>query len=114
MRETIQRRFTSRPHPNATEVAVVPCREPQLAVARGLLFDHQQRWEDCNKSVIMSYVARASYGVIVQQVYSPAHHFGEDIMDDPYERNKRWAINQIQWLIKKVCYTLPFKFGPEA
>ncbi|KAH7228493.1 uncharacterized protein BKA55DRAFT_716290 [Fusarium redolens] len=101
VREAIQRRFTRLPHPNATEVAVVPCREPQLAVARGLLLDHQQRWETGTIPVLTLRIARASYGVVVQQVYSPASHFGEDIRDDPYERNKKWAINQIQWLIKK-------------
>jgi hypothetical protein len=102
VRETIQQMFTNNPHPSATEIAIVPCREPQLAVARGLLFSHQQRWENDRMPVIISHIARASYGVIVQQVYSPAQHFGEDIRDDPYERNKKWAVNQIQWLIKKV------------
>ncbi|SPJ84068.1 related to hsp70 protein [Fusarium torulosum] len=101
VRETIQQMFTNNPHPSATEIAVVPCREPQLAVARGLLFSHQQRWENDRMPVIVSHIARASYGVIVQQLYSPAQHFGEDIRDDPYERNKRWAVNQVQWLIKK-------------
>lgn len=52
--------------------------------------------------VLASRIARASYGVVVQQIYSPAYHFGEDIIHDPYERKKKWAINQIQWLIKKV------------
>ncbi|KAM5342177.1 hypothetical protein ACJ41O_015208 [Fusarium nematophilum] len=102
VRETLQRRYTNHPHPNATEVVIVPCRDPQLAVARGLLFDHQQKWETGSMPVLASRIARASYGVVVQQVYSPTYHFGEDIRNDPYERNKKWAINQIQWLIKKV------------
>jgi hypothetical protein len=102
VRESIAARFSGNPHPNATQVAVVPCVEPQLAVARGLLLDQQQRWESGNVSVLASRVARASYGVTVKQVYSPEQHFGEDIQDDLYEKNKRWAMNQIQWLICKV------------
>jgi hypothetical protein len=39
-------------------------------------------------SVLASRIARASYGVVVQQIYSPAYHFGEDIIHDPYERAK--------------------------
>lgn len=52
-------------------------------------------------SVLAARVARASYGVVVQQVYSPSIHWNEDIRPDAYEPSKRWAINQIQWLIRK-------------
>ncbi|KAH7013012.1 hypothetical protein EDB80DRAFT_709222 [Ilyonectria destructans] len=101
VRDVLQARFTSNPHRNAAQVAVVSCREPQLVVARGLLFDQQQKWDTGNKSVLSTRIARASYGVVVKQLYSPEHHFGEDINDDPFEPNKKWAVNQIQWLIRK-------------
>ncbi|KAI8665892.1 hypothetical protein NCS57_00812100 [Fusarium keratoplasticum] len=61
----------------------------------------QVKWETGSMPVLASRIARASYGVVVQQIYSPAYHFGEDIIHDLYERKKKWAINQIQWLIKK-------------
>jgi hypothetical protein len=34
----------------------------------------------------------------------PALHFDEDIRQDPWDPNVKWATNQIQWLIRKVCY----------
>ncbi len=46
-------------------------------------------------------VARASYGVIVKHVYVQEQHVYEDISHDEHEPNKMWAINQIEWLIKK-------------
>ncbi|KAH7123083.1 hypothetical protein EDB81DRAFT_913210 [Dactylonectria macrodidyma] len=101
VKEAIQGRFSTNPHPNAMNVAVVPCRDPQLVVARGLLFDQQQKWVTGNTSVLTSRIARTSYGVVVKQLYSAAHHFGEDLSDDPFEPNTKWAMNQIQWLISK-------------
>lgn len=102
VRDQLQQRFINYPHPNANHVAVIPCNDPQLVVVRGLLLDRQQRWQtDGGASVLAARVARASYGVIVNEAYSPALHFNEDICVDQYERDKRWAINQIEWLIKK-------------
>ena len=102
VRDQLQQRFLSYPHPNATTVAVIPCNDPQLVVVRGLLLDRQQRWQSgSNASVLASRVARVSYGVIVQEVYSSAAHFGEDVEADPYEKGKKWAVNQIKWLIRK-------------
>ena len=46
-------------------------------------------------------IARASYGVVVQEVYSPNLHFNEDIVTDQFDSSQKWAINQIQWLIQK-------------
>lgn len=46
-------------------------------------------------------IARASYGVVVHELYSPALHFNEDLRPDPYDRKQKWADNQIQWLIRK-------------
>ena len=33
----------------------------------------------------------------------PAQHFDEEIRQDPWDPSVKWATNQIQWLIKKVC-----------
>jgi len=102
VRDQLQQRFLTSPHPNASRVAVVPCHDPQLVVVRGLLLDQQQRWLTNNtKSVLAWRVARASYGVIVKQTYSPALHFDEEVRVDVYDKTKKWAINQIQWLIRK-------------
>ncbi|OAA75505.1 Hsp70 family chaperone [Akanthomyces lecanii RCEF 1005] len=101
VRQSIQQQLVSFPHPNATTAVVVPCQDPQLVVVRGLLLDHQQRMETGNLSVLASRVARASYGVIVKEVYSPAKHFDEEVISDPFNSGKRWAVNQVQWMIRK-------------
>ncbi|UNI23980.1 hypothetical protein JDV02_009765 [Purpureocillium takamizusanense] len=101
IRERMQRQLLSVPHPNATRAAVVPCQDPQLVVVRGLLLDHQQKMETGNLSVLATRVARASYGVVVKEAYSPAYHFHEDVIQDPFDSKKQWAVNQIQWLIRK-------------
>lgn len=70
-------------------------------MVRGLLLDWQQRWESGGAaSVLSTRIARASYGVIVQEIYLPAVHFN-DVRPDPFEPSKKWAVNQIQRLIKK-------------
>lgn len=102
VRQSIQQQLVSFPHPNATTAVVVPCQDPQLVVVRGLLLDHQQRMETGNMSVLASRVARASYGVIVKEVYSPAKHFDEEVISDQFGSGKRWAVNQVQWMIRKV------------
>lgn len=83
-------------------MAVIPCNDPQLVVVRGLLLDRQQRWQTNNtKSILASRLARASYGVIVEQTYSLEVHMGEGVRADERDRKKKWAVDQIQWLIKK-------------
>jgi hypothetical protein len=100
--DQLQQHFAARQHPNARQVEVIRCNEPQLVVARGLLLDRQERWQRGGvASVLAARVARASYGVIVKRPYSPAHHANEDIVDDDYDPEQRWAINQIEWLIEK-------------
>lgn len=102
VRETIQRQLLGQEHPNARHIVVVPCQEPQLVVVRGLLLDQQQRIESGNKYVLKSRIARASYGVVTQERYDPGIHFDEDIESDPLDPKQKWAMNQIQWLIRKV------------
>ena len=105
MRDTLQQHFQSIRHPNAQAVTIIPCTDPQLVVVRGLLLDRQQKMETGNMSVLSSRVARASYGIIVSEVYSPSQHFNEDVEQDRFEPEKKWAKNQIQWLIKKVRFS---------
>ncbi|CAG2000479.1 unnamed protein product [Fusarium graminearum] len=101
VREALQEHLTKLQHPNARNIIVIPSQDPQLVVARGVLENKRQRMESSNKSVLSSWIARASYGVIVQEVYMPAQHFDEDIRQDPWNPDVKWATNQIQWLIKK-------------
>lgn len=103
VRDRLEQQLLNYQHPNASQVAVVPCQDPQLVVVRGLLLEQQQRLETGNVSVLASRIARASYGVVVRELYSPASHFGEDVVADEFNTKKKFAINQIQWLIRKVC-----------
>ena len=107
VRDTLQQYFQSIRHPNAQNVTIIPCTDPQLVVVRGLLLDRQQKMETGNRSVLASRVARASYGIVVYEVYSPQLHFNEDVEQDRFEPEKKWAKNQIQWLIRKVSSSCP-------
>ncbi|PHH83882.1 hypothetical protein CDD83_2874 [Cordyceps sp. RAO-2017] len=98
VRDRIQQHLA---YTSAPRALVIPCQDPQLVVARGLLLDQQQKAETGYLSVLATRVARASYGVVVKQIYTPARHFDEDIIQDPFDSKKRWAVNQIQWLIQK-------------
>ncbi|KAF5595893.1 hsp70 [Fusarium pseudoanthophilum] len=101
VREVLQEHLTKLQHPNARNILVIPSQDPQLVVARGVLENKRQRMESGNKSVLSTWIARASYGVIVQEVYMPARHFDEEVRQDPWDPSVKWATNQIQWLIKK-------------
>ncbi|KAF4961625.1 hypothetical protein FSARC_10115 [Fusarium sarcochroum] len=101
VREALQEHLTKLQHPNARSIVVIPSQDPQLVVVRGVLENKRQKMESGNKSVLSTWIARASYGVIVQEVYMPAHHFDEDVRQDPWDPSVKWATNQIQWLIKK-------------
>jgi hypothetical protein len=101
-------------HPSARNCSVIPSRFPQTTVVRGLLQDHKQRIETGNKPVLASYIARASYGVVVREIYNPERHFNEDIVNDDHDPSQRWAVNQVQWVIRKVCFLdvmPPFPFS---
>ncbi|GJC95410.1 Hsp70 family chaperone [Colletotrichum higginsianum IMI 349063] len=101
VRDSLQKQFQNYSHQNASKVAVIPCQDPQLVVVRGLLLDHQQKMETGRISVLATRVARASYGVLIKQVYSPQQHFDEEIQNDQFDPKKKWAMNQIRWLIRK-------------
>jgi len=102
VRERLQQTCMHICHPNAPGVSVIPCQDPQLVVVRGLLLDRQQKMETGNISVLASRIARASYGVVVQELYSPQLHFNEEVRRDAFNSGQMWAVNQIQWLIRKV------------
>lgn len=102
VRESLQRQLIHCNHPNARQVVIIPSPEPQLVVVRGLLLDHEQKFQTGSRGVLGTRIARASYGVIVQEVYSEILHADEDHRPDPFDPKQKWAINQIQWLIKKV------------
>jgi hypothetical protein len=104
IRDKIQQQVTIYPHVNAKRVAVVPCHDPQLVVVRGLLLDHQQRMDTGNVPVLAARIARSSYGIVVREMYSPATHFDEEVVEDPWNPKKKWAVNQIQWIIRKVSH----------
>jgi len=62
--------------------------------------DRVQRIKE-DKVVYKERCCRNSYGILVRQLYDPELHQGEDIERDPRDR-KKWAINQIDWFIKRV------------
>ncbi|KAM6538186.1 hypothetical protein FALCPG4_000069 [Fusarium falciforme] len=101
----VQRRireyFSQFTHPNARQVTVIANRNPQTTVVRGLLEDHKQKMETGNMPVLATYIARASYGVVVREPYSPDRHIGEQLEQDQFDPNQTWAVNQIEWIIRK-------------
>lgn len=49
--------------------------------------------------------APLSYGVVVNQRYDPNRHLGQKVVRDHRDK-KRWAIDQIEWLIRKVSLAI--------
>ncbi|KAG6003042.1 hypothetical protein E4U21_002431 [Claviceps maximensis] len=102
VRQTMQQQLAALAHPNAKRTTVIPCQDPQLVVVRGLLLEQQQMMDsETSVPVVATRVARASYGVIVREAYSPARHFNEEVIRDPFDGKKLWAVNQIEWMIRK-------------
>jgi hypothetical protein len=69
---------------------------------RGLLYEQQQKSSPDAAGVLKTRIARASYGVKIRELYSPLIHSDEDVVEDRFLPNVAWAINQIQWIIRKV------------
>lgn len=72
----------------------------QLAVVEGLVQDR------CHQivrgaGILHSRRAPVSYGVICDREYNPKFHSGDTYRIDPLD-GKKWATNQIQWLIVQV------------
>jgi hypothetical protein len=89
------------PHPNAWNITVIVSDDPQLAVVKGLLEDRRQQY-DTGSNCLTTRIARASYGVVCKCRYNPMLHIGEDVVDDQHKAGVRWALNQIEWLVRKV------------
>lgn len=87
-------------YPNAANLRILKAPKPQLAVVHGLVMDRVQRIKE-DKVVYKERCCRNSYGIVVRHLYDPMLHQGEDVETDPRDR-KKWAINQIDWFIKKV------------
>ncbi|KAF4625520.1 hypothetical protein G7Y89_g12649 [Cudoniella acicularis] len=83
----------------STDMSIVRSQEPRLSVVKGLVMDRKQKLI-LGTAALKSRIARASYGVACRQIYDPIRHPGATIEYDAYTK-KRWAINQIDWLIKK-------------
>jgi len=75
--------------------------EPQLVVVKGLLLDRMQRLESGSVPVIVSRIARSSYGVVCKAKYDPNIHLNENVVIDPLDGEK-YAMGMIDWLIRKV------------
>lgn len=90
------------PHPNALSMTVIPSPDPQLVVCRGLLHN-QQQLSIGNGEMLVSRIARMSYGLNVKVPFdSTIHNLDDSIPDRFAPKKKRWVPNQIEWLIRKV------------
>ncbi|KAK6853859.1 hsp70 family chaperone [Apiospora arundinis] len=100
VRDRLQEDMVTNPHPYARNVKILQALEPQLVVVKGLLLDRMQRLDSGSVPVIVSRIARSSYGVVCKTKYDPNIHVNEVVVKDPTD-GKRYAIGQIDWLIKK-------------
>ncbi|RDW63374.1 hypothetical protein BP6252_10919 [Coleophoma cylindrospora] len=96
----LMEKYTSSPHTSAPNLIIIKSSDPRLAVVKGLLLDRRQKLVSPH-SVLITRVARASYGVICRMPYDPNLHASEDVEMDPYNKKHKWAVRQIDWLIKK-------------
>ena len=87
-------------YPNAPNLVILKVPKPQLAVVHGLVIDRVQRIKE-DRVVYKERCCRNSYGILVREPYDPLRHQGEDVETDIRDR-KKWAVNQIDWFIKKV------------
>jgi hypothetical protein len=101
VRTRLTERYVYSRHSNGLRLQIVTSAEPQLAVAKGLVEDRRQKLQR-GRSVIATRVARASYGVLCMKEYNPSIHILEDMKPDVFHPKKKWVLNQIDWLIKKV------------
>ncbi|KAF7506955.1 hypothetical protein GJ744_011086 [Endocarpon pusillum] len=84
---------------NASNPLLMLAAEPQLAVAQGLVMDRIQ-FISRGRNVYQDRRCRTSFGVLVNKPYDEHKHRGEPVRIDPLDK-KKWAQNQIEWLIKK-------------
>ncbi len=101
VRSQVEQRYRANPHISAPNLYVFKSQEPRLSVAKGLVMDRRQKLVT-GGSALKTRIARASYGVLCREPYNPSIHVGEEVEFDQYIKGKRWAINQIEWFIRKV------------
>ncbi|KAJ3566482.1 hypothetical protein NPX13_g7112 [Xylaria arbuscula] len=100
VRDRLQRELTINPHPFARQIKIIQASNPQLVVVKGLLHDRLQSLEPNTTPVIVSRIARASYGIVCKRRYNPLIHIHDTIQKDPCDGEK-YALSQIDWIIKK-------------
>ncbi|TLD20700.1 hypothetical protein PspLS_08428 [Pyricularia sp. CBS 133598] len=83
----------------SASAVILNSEDPQLVVVRGMLFAHQQMMAGI--PVLRNFVARASYGIIVQEEYDKHKHLTLPKSDIEIIDKKKWAKNQIKWLFTK-------------
>jgi len=86
---------------NTAGMHMLLAEDPQLAVVLGLVTDRAQELGQQTRTITHR-CARVSYGVVVNQRFDPERHHNQVIYKDPRDK-KKWALNQIEWLIKEVC-----------
>lgn len=104
VRDRLQDFLVSKPHSYARNVKILQAMEPQLVVVKGLLLDRMQKLESGSVPVIVSRIARSSYGVVCKAKYDPNIHLNENVVTDPMDGQK-YAMGMIDWLIKKVRFS---------
>lgn len=72
----------------------------QLAVVQGLVMERIQVISR-GRNVYQGRRCRTSFGVVVDKPYNEHKHRGEPVHIDPFDK-KKWAENQIDWLILQV------------
>jgi hypothetical protein len=75
------------------ETRIQMCADPQLVVVKGLLLERKN-------SILRTRLARASYGIVTEQLYSKKRHFNPHTKLDPHNK-KIYATDQIEWLVKR-------------
>ena len=85
---------------NTAGMHMLLAEDPQLAVVLGLVTDRAQELGQQTKTMTHR-CARVNYGVVVNQKYDPEKHQKHVVYKDPRD-GKKWALNQIEWLIKEV------------
>ncbi|KAI6514491.1 hypothetical protein MCOR10_008619 [Pyricularia oryzae] len=83
----------------SSNAVILNSEDPQLVVVRGMLFGHQQTMAGI--PVLRNFVARASYGIVVQEEYDKHKHLTLPKSDIEIIDKKKWAKNQIKWLFTK-------------
>ena len=94
VRDRLQRELTVNPHACAKQIKIIQASNPQLVVVKGLLQDRLQSLDSNIAPVIVSRIARASYGIVCKRRYNPLIHINDTIEKDRYDGEK-YALSQI-------------------